>query len=199
MHIDFPTREFDGYIFDLDGTLIHSMPVHYRAWDTAMRQAGIGERLDEDLFYSLGGVPTALVAVKLGEHYDIKVDGDEVAHHKEQIYMKIMHTVALIEPVVDFARRMSKSKPVAIATGGGPEVAIPTVEALGLSDLFKVIVTPADVAPGRGKPAPDMFLEAARRINADPANCVVFEDAVPGIEAARAAGMAVVEVPSRLI
>ena len=199
MHIDFPTREFDGYIFDLDGTLIHSMPVHYRAWDTAMQQAGIGETLDEDLFYSLGGIPTPLVAVKLGEHYGIEVDGAEVAHQKEVHYMKVMHSVALIEPVVEFARRIAESKPVAIATGGGPEVAITTVKALGLSDLFKVIVTPADVAPGRGKPAPDMFLEAARRINANPVNCVVFEDAVPGIEAARAAGMAVVEVPSRLI
>jgi len=197
MHIDFPTCDFDGYIFDLDGTLIESMPIHYEAWDAAMQQAGIGEKLDEDLFYSLGGVQTPLVAVKFGEHYGIQVDGAAIAQLKEAFYLKIMHRVELIEPVVDFARRMAVSKPVAIATGGGPEVALPTIEALGLSVLFKVVITPADVAPGRGKPAPDMFLEAARRINVRPENCVVFEDAVPGIEAARAAGMAVVEVPSR--
>ncbi len=198
MNIEFPTEDFDGYIFDLDGTRIHSMPVHYRAWDAAMQKAGIGATLDEDLFYSLGGIPTPLVAVKLGEHYGIEVDGAEVAHYKEELYMDLMHSVELIAPVVDFARRVAVSRPVAIATGGGPEVAIPTVEVLGMSDLFKVIVTPADVAPGRGKPAPDMFLEAARRIGAAPERCVVFEDAVPGMEGARAAGMAVVEVPSRL-
>jgi HAD superfamily hydrolase (TIGR01509 family) len=197
MVINFPNREFDGYIFDLDGTLIHSMPVHYQAWDEAMQQAGIGTTLDEDLFYSLGGIPTPLVAEKLGQHYGIKVDGAQVAHRKEEIYMKIMHTVDLIDAVVDFARQIAETKPVAIATGGGPEVAIPTVNALGLADLFKVIVTPADVAPGRGKPAPDMFLEAARRINVTPEKCVVFEDAIPGMEAARAAGMALVKVPSR--
>lgn len=199
MQIDFPTRDFEGYIFDLDGTLIHSMPVHYRAWDAAMQQAGIGQTLDEELFYSLGGVPTPLVAVKLGQHYGLTVDGEAVAQRKEALYLELMHTVALIEPVVAFARRVAASKRVAIATGGGPEVAIPTVEALGLSDLFKVLVTPADVAPGRGKPEPDMFLEAARRIDVAPADCVVFEDALPGMQAARAAGMALVEVPSRLI
>jgi HAD superfamily hydrolase (TIGR01509 family) len=197
MNIRFPTEDYEGYIFDLDGTLIHSMPVHYRAWDQAMRAAGIGETLSEELFYSLGGMPTPLVAVKLGEHYGITVDGEEVAGKKEELYMELMPTVELIEPVVAFARQVARSRPVAIATGGGPEVAGPTVEALGLGDLFNIIVTPADVAPGRGKPAPDMFLEAARRIDAAPEHCVVFEDAVPGMEGARAAGMAVVEVPSR--
>lgn len=199
MQIQFPTVAYDGYIFDLDGTLIHSMPVHYRAWDAAMRAAGIPEQLDEDYFYSLGGIPTPLVAVMLGEHYGITVDGEQVAHAKEKIYLEMMTEVPLIEAVVDFARRMSATRPVAIATGGGPDVAIPTVQALGLADLFKIIVTPADVAPGRGKPHPDMFLEAARRIGATPARCVVFEDAKPGMEGARAAGMAVVEVPSRLL
>lgn len=199
MNIQLPTEDFEGYIFDLDGTLIHSMPVHFRAWDAAMQKTGIGETLDEELFYSLGGVPTPLVAVKLGEHYGVRVDGEEVARYKEELYMDLMHSVELIEPVVRFARRMAATKPVAIATGGGPEVAVPTVEALGLSDIFKIIVTPADVDPGRGKPAPDMFLEAARRIGVDPTRCVVFEDAAPGVQGAKAAGMAVVEVPSRSI
>lgn len=197
MHIEFPNREFGGYIFDLDGTLIHSMPVHYRAWDAAMQRAGIGATLDEDLFYSLGGMPTPLVAVKLGEHYGVTVDGEEVAHYKEELYLDLMHSVELITPVVDFAREVAQTKPVAVATGGAAEVALPTIEAVGLSDLFQVVVTPADVGKGRGKPAPDMFLEAAMRIAVAPTECVVFEDALPGIDGALAAGMAVVKVPSR--
>ncbi len=199
MQIEFPRREFGGYIFDLDGTLIHSMPVHYRAWDVAMRNAGIGAKLDEELFYSLGGIPTPLVAVKLGEHYGIEVDGAFVSQQKEVLYLEMMHEVQLIQPVVDFARKMSEQKPVAIATGGGADVALPTLEAAGLKDLFPVVITPADVAPGRGKPEPDMFLEAARRIAVEPSHCVVFEDAEPGVQGALAAGMEVVRVPSRLI
>ena len=197
MQLELPDREYGGYIFDLDGTLIHSMPVHYRAWDAAMQRAGIGQSLDEDLFYSLGGVPTPLVALKLGEHYGITVDGEEVSHYKEELYLDLINSVELITPVVEFAREIAKSKPVAIATGGAAEVALPALEAVGLREVFSIVVTPADVGEGRGKPAPDMFLEAAKRINVPPHECVVFEDAVPGFEAAIAAGMALVKVPSR--
>ena len=197
MQLELPDREYGGYIFDLDGTLIHSMPVHYRAWDAAMQRAGIGQSLDEDLFYSLGGVPTPLVALKLGEHYGIPVDGEEVSHYKEELYLDLINSVELITPVVEFAREIAKSKPVAIATGGAAEVALPALEAVGLREVFSIVVTPADVGEGRGKPAPDMFLEAAKHINVPPHECVVFEDAVPGFEAAIAAGMALVKVPSR--
>ncbi|MCF3650867.1 HAD family hydrolase [Synoicihabitans lomoniglobus] len=197
MQIEFPDRAFGGYIFDLDGTLIHSMPVHYRAWDQAMREAGIGGTLDEDLFYSLGGVPTVLVAERMAAHYGITVDAVAIEHRKEALYLEILHEVELIEPVVAFAREMAKTHPVAIATGGLPMIALPALDAAGLRDLFRIVVTPDDVAPGRGKPEPDMFLEAARRMGVAPENCLVFEDADPGIAAAQAAGMAVVRVPSR--
>jgi HAD superfamily hydrolase (TIGR01509 family) len=197
MQLDLPSRDFGGYIFDLDGTLIDSMPVHYRAWDAAMQEAGIGEKLDENLFYSLGGMPTPLVARRLAEHYGIRVDADAVDHRKEALFVSMMKSVVLIEPVVAFARKVAVNRPVAIATGGAAEVAIPSIQLAGLAELFSIVITPADVAPGRGKPAPDMFLEAARRLGVAPADCLVFEDAQPGIEAAKAAGMSVVVVPSR--
>ena len=141
MQLELPDREYGGYIFDLDGTLIHSMPVHYRAWDAAMQRAGIGQSLDEDLFYSLGGVPTPLVALKLGEHYGITVDGEEVSHYKEELYLDLINSVELITPVVEFAREIAKSKPVAIATGGAAEVALPALEAVGLREVFSIVVT----------------------------------------------------------
>src|SRR5690606_15549192 len=96
-----------------------------------------------------------------------------------------------------FARRVAATHPVSIATGGMREVALPSLRATGLGDLFSIVVTPADVAPGRGKPHPDMFLLAAERMGVPPSQCLVFEDAEPGIVAARAAGMQVVHVPSR--
>jgi HAD superfamily hydrolase (TIGR01509 family) len=106
--------------------------------------------------------------------------------------------VERIDEVINFAQKVAASRPVAIATGGTPDVALPALEAAGLTALFPIVVTPLDVAPGRGKPAPDMFLEAARRMGVAPGDCLVFEDAEPGLVAARAAGMAVVHVPSRV-
>jgi HAD superfamily hydrolase (TIGR01509 family) len=197
LHLDIPPGDFAGYIFDLDGTLIDSMPLHYRAWDAAMRDCGLQQPLDEDLFYSLGGVPTQRVAELLGAHYGLKVDQEKVTVAKEGIYRDWLPRVQLIEPVATIARRVAVDHQVAIATGGAPDVARPALVAAGLEALFKIVITPLDVPPGRGKPAPDMFLLAAQRMGVPPERCLVFEDAEPGIVGARAAGMTVVRVPSR--
>jgi len=197
MQLDIPAVDFDGYIFDLDGTLIDTMPLHYKAWDAAMHIHGLKERLDEDLFYSLGGVPTVRVAEIIGAHYGLKIAPPEVERTKETWFLENLKNVAHIAPVVAFARRVALTHPVAIATGGMPEIALPALKESGLDGLFKIVVTPRDVAPGRGKPAPDMFLLAAKKMGAAPARCLVFEDAEPGIKAALAAGMQVVRVPSR--
>lgn len=197
MQLDIPPGDFAGFIFDLDGTLINSMPLHYRAWDDAMRHHGLGEALNEDLFYSLGGVPTVRVAELLGAHYGLRLDPHEVETTKERMFLERLKAVEHIAPVVEFARRAAGTHPVSIATGGMPEIALPAIKAAGLDGLFKIVVTPKDVPPGRGKPAPDMFLLAARKMGVPPEKCLVFEDAEPGIRAAQAAGMQFVRVPSR--
>ncbi|MBL9208147.1 MAG: HAD-IA family hydrolase [Opitutaceae bacterium] len=197
MQLHIPPGDFAGTIFDLDGTLIDSMPVHYHAWDRAMRDFGLGHALDEDYFYSLGGVPTRQVAELFAVRYGLDLDASEVMEHKEKLYLQLLPTVKVIEPVVEAARRAAARHPVSIATGGAPEVAYPALDATGLRSLFSIVVTPHDVAPGRGKPAPDMFLLAAKKMGVPPDRCLVFEDAEPGLAAARAAGMATVRVPSR--
>ncbi|MFA6959316.1 MAG: HAD-IA family hydrolase [Opitutaceae bacterium] len=199
MQLDIPAGYFAGYIFDLDGTLINTMPLHYKAWDAAMREHGLGETLDEDLFYSLGGVPTVRVAELIAAHYGLAIDPLKVEHTKEALFLTMLDAVDHIAPVVEFARRVALTHPVAIATGGQPEIALPALKATGLQDLFKIVVTPSDVGPGRGKPAPDMFLLAAKKMGVPPERCLVFEDAEPGIRAALAAGMQVVRVPSRVV
>ena len=199
MQLDLPPGEFAGYIFDLDGTLIDSMPLHYTAWDAALRTFGLGEPLDEDMFYGLGGVPTRQVAEIFGGHYGLTLDPDAVMTAKEQIYLDRLDTVKTIEPVVAVARRVAALYPVAIVTGGTPEIAGPALTATGLGKLFQIVITPHDVPPGRGKPHPDMFLLAAKRMGVVAKDCLVFEDAEPGIVAARAAGMRVVHVPSRRV
>ena len=197
MQLDIPHGDFAGFIFDLDGTLIDTMPLHYRAWDAALHEHGLKETLDEDLFYSFGGVPTVRVAELIGVHYGLKLDPVRVEHTKERMFLERLDNVEHIAPVVAFARRMALTHPVSIATGGMPEIAVPAIKAAGLTELFKIVVTPQDVAPGRGKPAPDMFLLAAEKMGVPAARCLVFEDAEPGIRAALAAGMQVVRVPSR--
>lgn len=195
MVLDIPSGDFAAYLFDLDGTLIDSMPVHLRAWSIAMQRAGLRVPFDADYFYSLGGVPTFESAVIYGEHYGVSLDPHRVVDEKEQLYLEMLHEVRVIGPVADFARRVAATHPVAIVTGGGPEIAYPALDASGLRSLFPVIITPEDVAPGRGKPAPDMFVLAANRLGVAPERCLVFEDAIPGIDAAKVAGMQVVVVP----
>ncbi|MBP7143186.1 MAG: HAD family phosphatase [Opitutaceae bacterium] len=198
MQITLPPGDFAGFIFDLDGTLVDSMPVHYRAWDAAMRRNGLNEPLDEDYFYELGGVHSRRVAELFARRYGLTLDPDQVTDLKESLYLELMTNLRVIEPVAEIARRAAGITPMAIATGGTPEVAFPSLQAAGLRALFPIVITPHDVAPGRGKPAPDMFLLAAKRMGVSPADCLVFEDAEPGIQGALAAGMQYVRVPSRI-
>ena len=89
MKLDIPAGDFAGYLFDLDGTLIDTMPLHFAAWRDALRRCGLGRDLDEDFFYSLGGVPTLLVARRIGEHYGVPLDAARVEHVKEEIYLYV--------------------------------------------------------------------------------------------------------------
>ena len=195
MQLDIPAGDFAGYIFDCDGTLVDTMPLHYRAWDEAMRRAGLRERLSEDLFYSLGGVPTLRVAYLLGQHYGLALDPERVFHEKESLFLEMQGEMEVIGPVVDFARQWYGRVPLSVASGGPRPIVLRTLELMGIASLFPVLVTPEDVA--HGKPAPDMFLLAAQRMGVEPSRCLVFEDAEPGIQAAEAAGMRWVHVPSR--
>jgi len=195
MQIQIPDGDFSGYIFDLDGTLADTMPAHYLAWEQALRNAGLKGRLDENYFYALGGVPSRRVAALLGKHHGLKLDPAKVSRDKEDIYMASVQRLELIGPVVEFARAASRTRPIALASGGTRDVVTSTLTKTGLAPLFPVVVTADDVE--HGKPAPDMFLLAARRMGVEPGRCLVFEDGEPGIQAAEAAGMRWVRVPSR--
>lgn len=195
MKLHIPPGEFLGYIFDCDGTLVDTMPLHYRAWSGALRHAGLQEELSEELFYSLGGTPTRKVAQLLAKHYDLVIDVDRVFHQKEELFLEMQAEMRVIKPVVDFARDLHGRAPMSVASGGPKRVVKKTLELMGLDELFPVVVTPEDVI--HGKPSPDMFLLAAQLMGVPPGRCLVFEDAPPGFEAAAAAGMKCVVVDSR--
>jgi beta-phosphoglucomutase-like phosphatase (HAD superfamily) len=195
MQLKIPEGDFSGYIFDLDGTLVDTMPLHYTAWEAALRKAGLKGPLDENLFYELGGVPSRKVASLLGKRHGLDLDPVLVYRDKEEAFMSSLEKLALIAPVVEFARRIGKTHPIAIASGGTRDVVASTLGKTGLAPLFPIVVTADDVE--HGKPSPDMFLLAAKRMGVPAKECLVFEDGQPGIKAAEAAGMQWVFVSSR--
>jgi beta-phosphoglucomutase family hydrolase len=195
MILQIPEGDFRGYIFDLDGTLVDTMPLHYAAWEAALRNAGLKGALDVNAFYQLGGVPSRKVAALLGQHHGLDLDPERVYLDKEAIFMGSLETLKQIAPVVEFAREAGKTRPIAIASGGTRDVVASTLAKTGLAPLFPVVVTADDVE--HGKPAPDMFLLAAKRMGVEPAHCLVFEDGQPGLQAAAAAGMKSVFIQSR--
>jgi len=195
MKLDIPSGDFAGYIFDLDGTLVDTMPLHYRAWNRAMQLAGLKQELSEDLFYSLGGMPTVRVAAVFAEHYGLTINVEKVFHQKEALFMELRAEMRLIDAVVAVARKAAGRIPQSVASGGPRDIVRHTLELMKLAELFPVVVTPEDVT--HGKPSPEMFLLAAQKMGVAPAQCLVFEDAEPGIQAAEAAGMKWVRVASR--
>lgn len=188
-----PDRNFDAYIFDCDGTLADTMGLHYEAWKLAL--APYGADLPEDLYYQWGGRPTKEIVEALNEMQGLLMDADALVHIKEELYFSLLPGVQPIDSVVEFARSLHGSKPIAVASGGGRKSVHSTLEGLGIIHLFPVIVTSENYK--NGKPAPDPYLEAARQLGVDPSTCLVFEDTETGQASAHAAGMECVMIDSR--
>jgi HAD superfamily hydrolase (TIGR01549 family) len=177
-------------IFDLDGTLADSMPVHYRAWMEVAAHFGLA--FPEQRFYSLGGVPTQKIARMLIDEQGLDLDPQVLTLAKEKAFLSRFEEVAPITPVVEIARQRRAVGPIGIGSGGTRAMVERTLRQIGIFDWFPVIVTAEDTA--RHKPEPDVFLEVARRLGVDPATCTVYEDTDLGLEAARRAGMLGVDV-----
>ncbi|MEZ5303978.1 MAG: HAD family phosphatase [Verrucomicrobiales bacterium] len=194
--IPFPERDFAAYIFDCDGTVIDSMPLHYRAWQGALAAHQAPYSLPVERFLRMGGIPTREIVGVLNAEFGGGPDPLEVAATKSRLYLEGLREVEPIAEMVGYLQDLrGRGKPMAIGTGGTREVVVESLRHTGLLELFDLIVTPADVGPGRGKPQPDLFLLAAEKLGAPPAETVVFEDAEPGFLAAIAAGMHLVKVP----
>jgi beta-phosphoglucomutase family hydrolase len=172
-------------IFDLDGTLADTMPVHFLAYKNILAEYGI--HFTPELFAKLAGIPAVGTIEKLNEWFGTKMNAEEVGHFKEREYEKIMYKMKPIIPVVELAKKYHGVLPMAVGTGGYRRLAWKTMDILGLDKYFDILVSTEDVA--RPKPFPDTFLKCAELMGVDPAICEVFEDAQLGIQAAKAAGM----------
>ncbi len=184
-----------GIIFDCDGTLADTMPLHWRAWQAIAWRHRL--HFPQERFYALGGVPTRDILQMLSREQDVPIDPIAVAREKEGEYLPLIDQVEPVNAVVAVARAHHGKIPLAVASGGTKKIITQVLEHLGIVKLFEAIVTSEDVA--RQKPAPDIFLEAARRIGVAPQFCRAYEDTELGLQAIRAAGMEAVDVRKLLM
>jgi beta-phosphoglucomutase family hydrolase len=183
-------REIKGIIFDCDGTLADTMPLHWRAWQSVTVKHGL--QFPEERFYALGGVPSRDILKMLCEEQSRPLDHLALAHEKEEAYLPFLPEVQPIQIVVAVAEANHGKLPMAVASGGMKHIIENVLEHLKIRHYFDAVVTSEDVT--HQKPAPDIFLEAARRIGVAPANCRAYEDTELGLRAIRAAGMEAIDV-----
>lgn len=193
--LDFPFDFVPGAaIFDCDGTLADTMPLHYRAWRAIL------DPLDcpfpEETFYDWGGVTSHEIVTRLNEIYGKTLDPVAVCHAKEADYQIRIPQVGPIVVIVAEVHRLHGKCPLAVASGGLRDLINQTLATLQLTGYFDAVVTAEDVT--RGKPEPDTFLVAAQRLGVPAPECVVYEDSPSGLLAARRAGMRAVDVRPHL-
>ncbi|KAA6465363.1 HAD family phosphatase [Acidobacteria bacterium AB60] len=191
MKLSLPAGSFRAYLFDCDGTIVDSMPLHYVAWKTSL--ADYNCVYEEKLFYAWGGRPIREIIRLLNEMQGLDMPVDVVAEKKEAIYHSLLPQLKGIPEVIEHIDAQHGRIPFAVVSGSRRASVEGSLRSLGLLDKFDTLVCAEDYA--RGKPAPDGFLLAAERLGVAPSECLVFEDTDLGIEAATAAGMASVKVP----
>jgi HAD superfamily hydrolase (TIGR01509 family) len=190
--LDLPPGAFRAYLFDCDGTIADSMPLHYIAWKKALGEWNCD--FSEELFYAWGGKPIPEIISDLNTKYGLQMPVDAVAIRKEDLYLELLPRLNPVPEVLEHIQAMHGQIPFAVVSGSSRNSVVQSLEVLHLLDKFDTIVGAEDYA--NSKPAPDAFLVAAARLGVAPKDCLVFEDTAMGVRAAAAAGMAFVRVPS---
>jgi beta-phosphoglucomutase family hydrolase len=181
---------YSGLIFDFDGTLVDTGALHFRTWAQVLRDHGV--ELDEVWFDERRGLAGVELIRQLNEHYAVSLEVANLSQRKQRLYAELVHTVKEITVVADIVRAHHRKVPMAVASANVRPQVVVTLRAMDLLNYFDAIVTSEDVR--NHKPEPDLFLLAAERLHAEPARCLVYEDSEEGLEAARRAGMAVIDV-----
>ncbi len=184
-------KQIKGLIFDLDGTLADTMPLHFDAWNDLGKL--IGMELSHEQHLQLAGMPTIEIAKKLAKERKIELDAETFVAKKETMFTEVkLPQVQPITSVVAFVYELYTKIPMAIGTGSTFETARKVLNYLKIGPYIQALVTADEVV--NHKPAPDTFLVCAKKIGIPPGNCLVFEDANLGIEAAKNAGMQTVNI-----
>jgi beta-phosphoglucomutase-like phosphatase (HAD superfamily) len=195
--ITFDPTKYDGFIFDCDGTLADTMPLHYRAWsETLALKLGRPSDFTESIFYRLGGMPARQIIERLNHDFGYNLPVDQTAREKEARFVELLPGIGPIQEVIDVLNRLGPDAKTAVASGGLTPIVRETLLFLGLpvgpKEKIKFLVGSDQVK--LGKPHPELFLHAAELLGVEPKRCLVFEDAEPGFLAAKAAGMDYIDV-----
>jgi len=195
MTLQLPPGPFAAYLFDCDGTIVDSMPLHFVAWVKALAEFGCND-FTQEFFYSMGGVPIAGVVDainrrdgRFGEH---AIPAEPFMLRYDELYFSMLPSLTGVPEVLEVIHAAHGKLPFAVVSGSTRESVVKSLEALGILPLFDTLVCAGDYA--HGKPSPEPFLLAAQRLGVEPSKCLVFEDAEVGIRSATAAGMASVRI-----
>jgi HAD superfamily hydrolase (TIGR01509 family) len=191
MKLKLPEGFFGAYLFDCDGTIVDSMPLHYVAWKKALGEWNC--ELAEELFYAWGGRPTPEIISTLNERQGLSMPVEAVARRKEVFYFEMLPALKAVPEVLEHIEAQHGRIPFAVVSGSDRESVTASLETLKLLDRFEALVCAGEYK--KSKPDPEAFLLAASKLGVAPTNCLVFEDTEMGIQAATAAGMASVKVP----
>jgi HAD superfamily hydrolase (TIGR01509 family) len=190
MKLQLPPGPFQAYLFDCDGTIVDSMPLHYIAWKTALAEWKC--EFPEDIFYAWGGMPVAEIIATLNSKNGLQMPVEVVARRKEGLYFEILPQLKAVPEVLEHIEATHGQIPFAVVSGSTRESVTSSLEALNILDKFDTLVCAGDYV--KSKPDPEPFLTAAARLGIAPEHCLVFEDTEMGIQSATAAGMASVKV-----
>ncbi|MFF5899687.1 HAD family hydrolase [Streptomyces argenteolus] len=192
--MEIPRVPAPSVLFDLDGTLVDSEPNYYEAGRRLLTRYGVRDFSWEDHTRFIG-IGTRETLTVLRAEYGIEAPVDELLAGKNALYLELAGTSTTVFPEMRtlVEQLHGRGVPMAVASGSSRAAIAATLAVTGLEAYLPVYVSAEEVA--QGKPAPDVFLEAARRLGVEPGSCVVLEDAVPGVVAAHAAGMRCVAVP----
>lgn len=191
MKLQLPPGTFGAYLFDCDGTIADSMPLHYLAWKKALGEWNC--EFDEEIFYAWGGMPVSEIISTLNQRQKLSMPVEEVSKRKEQLYFDLLPQLRAVPEVQEHVDDAFGKIPFAVVSGSTRESVTASLMSLNLLDRFDTLVCAGDYR--KSKPDPEAFLLAASRLRVAPENCLVFEDTEMRIQAAKAAGMASVKVP----
>jgi HAD superfamily hydrolase (TIGR01509 family) len=191
MRLKLPEGSFRAYLFDCDGTIADSMPLHFVAWKKALAEWNC--EFEEDLFYQWGGMPVAEIVSTLNRRHGLSMPVEAVAHRKEGFYFELLPQLRAVPEVLELIKAEHGRIPFAVVSGSTKESVVASLTALNLFDRFQTLVCAGDYK--KSKPDPEAFLLAAARLGVAPEACLVFEDTDMGIQAAKTAGMASVKIP----
>jgi HAD superfamily hydrolase (TIGR01509 family) len=192
--IDLTPYRFEALIFDCDGTLANTAPLHFQSLQRAFASQGL--EISESWYRDRLGFSRKPLFQAFEREFNVTLDHEATAALSESIFASIIHEVQEIPVVASIARKHQGKMPMAVASGGQRFLVEATLKACGLMDLFDAIVTVDDVQ--EGKPSPALFLEAANRLKTSPDLCLVFEDSDEGVEAAKRSNMTVIDVRASL-